>query len=142
VQWHGRTIAPVERLTTRFDNSAPREAASCHRLNAPWQRNSLVVVFEVNRVDVHPAAGFGWHTLLSRRATASMCRPNCLPRSCLCLPTSQKTTQRVAKAVDPSVTVVDVQQPPATLSMSSTTSVVGEEGIHQAHPKKLMHQPL
>lgn len=51
---------------------------------------------------------------------ASMCRPNCLPRSCRL--TSQKTTQRVAKAVDPSATVVDVQHPPVTLSMSSTTS--------------------
>src|SRR6478672_9337305 len=51
---------------------------------------------------------------------ASMCSPNCWPRSCLL--TSQKTTQRVANAVDPSATVVDVQQPPVTLSMSSTTS--------------------
>jgi hypothetical protein len=31
-------------------------------------------------------------------------------------------TQRVANAVDPSATAVEVQQPPVTLSMSSTTS--------------------
>src|SRR6476469_4740641 len=71
---------------------------------------------------------------------ASMCRPNCLPRSCLL--TSQKTTQRVAKAVEPSATVVEVQQPPVTLSMSSTTSAwLAKKALVRRIPGKLSHRP-
>ena len=69
---------------------------------------------------------------------ASMCRPNCLPRSWRL--TSQKMTQRVAKAVDPSATVVEVQHPPVTLSMSSTTSAwLAKKAFVRRIPRKLSH---
>src|SRR4051794_14162506 len=68
-----------------------------------------------------------------------MCRPNCLPRSCLL--TSQKTTQRVAKAVDPSATAVEVQHPPVTLSMSSTTSAwLAKKALVRRITGKLSHR--